>query len=149
MNYIHGDFVFEMVLPQELPLYWQKIEPGLASIKANKPEWDVEQLPVAIHANRANLFIMIRASRYAGFIITRSKFCGIPVAHYLEVVGAHREDWCRQYGGASEHIVGFLVEYGKALGCSRILAESTQFGMERLLKPLGFTLKSISLVKEL
>ncbi len=147
----YGGFDFIMLHPNELKDAFQFIEPGLQKIQEKaRLEWDVMILPQAVAINQASLTMMHYEGKYAGFVITRSKFLGVPNKHYLELSATYNEPWCYEKGSDGvKAIIEYAVDLGKSLNCYSLIVTGAREGWVKRLNKLGFSFIEASVGRRL
>lgn len=146
-----GGLTFVLLHPTELPGAYQVIEPGLLEIQRKaRLNWDVMILPTQVAANQANLALIYQDKRYAGFVIVRSAFLGMPNKHYLKVAAAYTEPWTHKEGvDAVKAIDEYVVAFARSLGCHGVMEEATREGWVKRLEKLGYRVGQTTMLKEL
>ncbi len=147
----YGGFDFIMLHPSELPSVFQIIEPGLMEIQRKaRLHWDVMILPQQVAVNQATLTMIHQGTRYAGFVITSSKFLGMPNRHYMELTATYNEPWCHEQGmDGIKAIIEYATDLAKSLKCFALIVTGAREGWVRRLNKLGFSFLEASVIRRI
>jgi hypothetical protein len=147
----YDGFDFVILHPNELPEAFQFIEPGLQKIQEKaKLSWDVMVLPQSVSLNQATLTMIHYEGKYAGFVISSSKFFGMPNKHYLELTATYIEPWCHVQGlDGLKAINEWSTDFGNSLGCYAVIVTGAREGWAKRLSKLGFSFLEVSVIRRL
>ena len=146
-------FSLTLLHPTLLPNVFQYIELGLIEVqRKSRIDWDVMVIPTMISTNQATLTMMHHQrdgqEMYAGFVVTKSEFLGIPPKHYLKIIASFVELWVSQEGSDGVAAIdAFVMEFAKDLKCKHIIEISPRPAMVRRLEKLGYHIIETTMIK--
>lgn len=144
---------FHLMPPQALPQLAHIIYPGLTEVqrqaKKKGIDWPLMNVLKEIEINLSSLTMIYKDEEYAGFLVSKSIFAGLPNKHYYNPLVIFIEPKFRDVNGIAYNAVeDYVVELAYELKCHGIWCDAFRPGHVRRLEHRGYLLKQVTLIKE-